>query len=327
VVGRERSLRPADAPAEPVPDEEIVLRSAEDTGTAAGEWFTLKPDAEMAGDQGGDDAQSLVFETAVLAAPLSLVGFPVLRVRLAPATAAGILAARLVDVHPGGEATRVSFGVLNLAHRNGSETPQPLVPGADVDVTLVLDACGYRFGVGHRVRLSLSTAYWPTVLPLPDAGALLLRPGTLVLDLPLLPAGAVEIEVPEPADPDVLPPSIVHQRGGSERRVTRDPLRGVTTVRKHEDTGLTERPGTGLSTRQVCEETWTIRPDDPLSLEGDARWTTEMQREGWAVRTLARATLTASATEWILLAEVTAFEGDAEVHRKTWARRIKRDAM
>ena len=48
------------------PDHNVYLRSPLDTGTTSGEWFTLKPDAEMAVDQRLDDAGSLTFETAPL---------------------------------------------------------------------------------------------------------------------------------------------------------------------------------------------------------------------------------------------------------------------
>ncbi len=44
--------RPAEAPGE------IRLECPQDTGTTAGEWFTLKPDAEIAGDQRYDDGAS-----------------------------------------------------------------------------------------------------------------------------------------------------------------------------------------------------------------------------------------------------------------------------
>jgi predicted acyl esterase len=50
-------------------DHNVYLKSPLDTGTASGEWFTLKPDAEMAGDQRIDDAGSLTFETAPLTRP------------------------------------------------------------------------------------------------------------------------------------------------------------------------------------------------------------------------------------------------------------------
>ncbi|MGO8658178.1 CocE/NonD family hydrolase C-terminal non-catalytic domain-containing protein, partial [Rhizobium ruizarguesonis] len=80
----------------------------------------------------------------------------------------GNLCARLVDVHPDGTATRVAFGVVNFTHRDGNADPKPLMPGERVSIRLVLDACGYRFRKGHRIRLSLSTAYWPMILPPPD---------------------------------------------------------------------------------------------------------------------------------------------------------------
>jgi predicted acyl esterase len=69
------------------------------------------------------------------------------------------------------QATRVTFGVLNLAHRDGNADPEPMEPGKKTRSALVLDACGYRFGVGHRIRLSLSTAYWPMILPPPPRSA------------------------------------------------------------------------------------------------------------------------------------------------------------
>ncbi|TIQ37098.1 MAG: hypothetical protein E5X48_06910 [Mesorhizobium sp.] len=34
-------------------------------------------------------------------------------------------------------------------------------PGETVAVEMVLDACGYRFAPGHRLRLPFSSAYWP----------------------------------------------------------------------------------------------------------------------------------------------------------------------
>src|SRR3546814_3714065 len=79
-----------------------------------------------------------------------------------------------------------------------------------VTVTLRLDACGYRLPAGHRLRLSLSNACWPLVLPLPGAAPLTLElSGGAVLTLPLL-AGQRDLDVPEPADPDPLPRYIEH---------------------------------------------------------------------------------------------------------------------
>jgi putative CocE/NonD family hydrolase len=304
----------------------IAICSPQDTGTAAGEFFALKPDAEMAGDQRGDDAGSVVFETDALAEAVEVLGRPVLHIAVSADAPCGMVAARLVDIHPDGSATRVSFGVLNLAHRHGNAAPEAVAPGETMAVRLRLDACGYRFGPGHRIRLALSSVYWPLVLPPPQATTLSLDPGSLCLDLPAL-GEATAIELPEPADPDPLPRYIEHAPAATQRTVERDLSANRTSYRIVEDTGLHEHPDTGLSTRTTRRETWSISPADPLSMTGCASWTAEMRRGDWSVRSDCEARIACTATEWLIEAWVTAHEGDEQIHRMTWSRRIPRDFM
>src|SRR5690606_41265276 len=40
-----------------------------------------------------------------------------------------MVAARLGDLMPNGRVTRLTYGLLNLTHRDSHEHPQPLVPG------------------------------------------------------------------------------------------------------------------------------------------------------------------------------------------------------
>ncbi|WP_377289911.1 CocE/NonD family hydrolase [Rhizobium sp. SG2393] len=297
-----------------------------DTGTASGEYFTLKPDAEMAGDQRGDDAGSLVYETAPLSDAVTVLGMPDLDLVLACTAERANIAVRLVDIHPDGTATRVAFGVLNLAHRNGNETPESLPPGKDVPVRVTLDACGYRFAPGHRIRLAISTSYWPMILPQPENPGLTIDAGWLTLSLPLL--GAHErITVPEPENPNPLPTYIEHAPGRTSRRVERDLTTGLTHYRILEDTGLFEHPGTGLATRDIREETWTIDPADPLSMTGTSTWTCEARRPGWQVKTVATARLACTTTDWLTSADVTAFEGEMQVFEKHFEKVIARDFM
>src|SRR5690606_34513923 len=169
----------------------------------------LKPGGELPGDQRSDDGGSVVFETPPLAEPLELLGFPVLEAMLRCDAPTAVLAARLVDVHPDGAARRISVGVLNLAHRDGNAKPAPMPAGEAVTVTLRLDACGYRIAAGHRLRLSLSNACWPQVLPTPAAAPITLLLSGAAITLPLL-GGHRDIAVPEPANPDPLPRYIEH---------------------------------------------------------------------------------------------------------------------
>ncbi|WP_340117679.1 CocE/NonD family hydrolase [Pelagibius sp. 7325] len=303
-----------------------TIASPPDTGIMGGEYFTLKPGAELPADQRPDDGGSIVFETDILPEPLELLGQAVLTATVSVAAETALLAARLVDVHPDGTATRIALGVLNLAHRGGSENPGPMPPGKGAAVSLALDACGYRLPAGHRLRLSLSNAYWPQVLPTPGAAPVQLQLEGAVLTLPLL-GGHQNIAVPEPGNPDPLPTYIEHTAMATRHAVARDLTAGETRYSILEDTGAFEHPDTGLTTRQVREETWTLPLGDPDRASGECRWTTEMSRCAWSVRTQSVATLQCSAESFAISAEVEAFEGDESIHRKTWRKVIPRELM
>lgn len=309
------------------PAATLTVRSAQDSGTAAGEFFTLKPDAEMAGDQRIDDAGSLVFQTEPLEAPLEILGRPRLTLRIAIDVPLGNIVARLVDVHPDGAATRVSFGVLNLAHRNGNADPLPMRPGIAERIELTLDAAGYRFRPGHRIRLSISTAYWPMILPPPTAVTATIETDESLLSLPVRSAGDDAVDVPAPAHDGLLPTYREVLPAATSRRVERDLSSGLTRYRIHEDTGAAEHPATGLTTRQVRDECWTIDPEDPLSMTGVCSWSAEMARGTWSVRTLSTARLSCAAETWLLEASVRAFEGAELLHAKEWSRAVQRDHM
>ncbi|MFC3058682.1 CocE/NonD family hydrolase [Paenirhodobacter populi] len=305
---------------------EVFLRSPLDTGISSGEWFTLKPDAEMAGDQRIDAGGSLLFETAPLTAEMVCLGMPEVTLRLRCDEDMENIAVRVIDVHPDGMETRASFGVLNLAHRHGNETPVPMPHGESVPVRLRLDAMGYRFAPGHRIKIALSTAYWPLILPSPKAPGVMIDTASLRLFLPLLGAHR-RISIPEPADPDPLPRYRMLSEGQTRRSVNRDLMTGVTEYRIHEDTGLEVHPDSGLQSQEIRDEVWSIAPDDPLSVCGQSRWDIRLQREGWQTRSSTFADLRCTETEWVLTAEVHAFENDREVFSKTFSRRIPRDLV
>ena len=312
------------------PDEraahEAYLRSPLDTGLTQGEFFTLKPDAEMPGDQRPDDAGSLVLETAPLAEPLALLGMPQLRLRLRCDAPTANLAARLVDVHPDGTATRICFGVLNLAYRHDQAAPRPMPAGEMVDAVVTLDACGYRLAAGHRLRLAISTALWPMILPPPTDPGVTLDLAALRLDLPLL--GAHEpAAVPVPADPDPLPRYIEHAPGSSSRKVIHDQTQDRVTMEIVEDTGITENPVVGSRRQEIRRDVWTIGRTDPTSLTGQSEWDCRQSRDGWEVRSLTRVSLACTATDWIVTTEVRAWENGEQVFERQNERRIGRDLI
>lgn len=303
-----------------------LVHSPLDTGTAAGEWFTLAPDAEIAGDQRGDDAGSLVFETLPLGEERVFLGQPEIALTLRSAGPAANLIVRVNDVHPDGAATRVSLGMLNLAHRDGNETPSPVPVDRDLHLRIRLDACGYRLAPGHRLRVALSTACWPMVLPQPEDPVLTLDTASLRLSMPLLGAHR-PVGMPEPANPDPLPHYETLAEGHSHRRVMRDQQTGVTEFVSDSDTGRSRHPGNRLETQELTTVHWSICAGDPLSMQGRSEWVCRMGRGDWQVETRTSLSMRCTADEWVLSARVEAHEGETRVFLRAQEFAIPRDFM
>ena len=141
--------------------------SPQTVGRHAGEWCPFGRGADQAGDQREDDARSLVFETPPLDEPIEILGAPVVTLEVASDRPVANLAVRLCDVHPDGASLRVSYGVLNLTHRDGHDDAVAAGAGAALPGADPAQRCGAVFPAGHRIRLALSTTYWPMIWPAP----------------------------------------------------------------------------------------------------------------------------------------------------------------
>ena len=176
------------------------------------------------------------------------------------------------------------------------------------------------------MRLSLSTSYWPLMLPPPYDAALTIETGSIALAMPKLGA-ADRIEMEEPENPDPLPVYLEQIPSATRRNVTRELSTARTVYRIHEDTGRYEHPGTGLATRQIREEEWSIKAGDPLSMSGEANWVCDMVRDGWFVRTVSSVRMTCTAENWVISAEVKAYDGDKQFFEKLFEKVVPRDMM
>ncbi|HSF95300.1 MAG TPA: CocE/NonD family hydrolase [Thermohalobaculum sp.] len=304
-----------------------VVTSPQNCGTQAGEYFTLKPDGELPGDQNLDDALSAVWQTEPLDEALDILGRPGLRLRVAIDQPQGNLIARLVDVHPDGAANLIARGMLNLCHRNGNAEPEAVVPGDFVDVTLKLDETGYRLAPGHRLRLAISTAYWPLILPSPATVTATIRAGgSSALTLPLL-REAPEAAPPLPDDPDPLPKYPVLEAGHSRRHVERDLQTGRVRYVISEDGGWSENPTHGMRKRETRDETWEIDPADPEGATGHLVFGAERARDGWAAGTRAEIRFSCQSERYQVEATLTAQEDGQEVFARSWSFIVPRDHM
>ncbi|MFH1794487.1 MAG: CocE/NonD family hydrolase [Pseudomonadota bacterium] len=310
--------------AEPIPFARIVA-SPQDCGLATGEYFPFTFGPELPGDQRPDDALSACFDGEILSVALDIVGAPRVEIGFTSDRRQANVCVRLCDVHPDGASELISYGLLNLTHRTSHEFPQPLVPGEPATATVVLDQCAYRVPAGHRLRIAISTAYWPAIWPSPEAASIELVAGTLSLPIrPSTEGGEWRFEEPEAAPAwktEELRPA------ASERRIERDLETGLVTVTVANDFGEARDLEHGLITGSRMSERWTIRPDDPLSARAEIWWEQTLARGGWSVRTEARSSMRSDADSFQLAARLEAWEGAVRIFERDFADTVARQHL
>ncbi len=301
---------------------DLPVATPQHLGMTAGEFFPMQSNAEMAGDQRPDDALSVCFDGAPLDAPLDLLGRAQLCLTVAADRPRAFLVARLCDVAPDGASSRIAHGIVNLCHRAGPDRPAPVVPGEVFALTLDLDQMAYRVAPGHRLRLALSTTYWPFVWPSPEAATVTLRQGHLTLPVHDGKAGEW---TPPPAETARPAPLVTLTSVSAARRIEQDLIRGTVALVVSDDSGATENSDHGLVTGERMDERWDVHPDDPLCATATIRWEQRLSRGDWHVRTVAETRMTGSATHLRMEARLSAYEGDSLVLERTWDDSVPRD--
>jgi len=307
---------------------EVVVASPQTTGVASGEWCAYGlggQTPELPHDQREDDGRSAVFDTIPLAEPLAILGAPVVELELASDVPVANLIVRLNDVAPDGASLRVTYGVLNLTHRDGHTRPRALKPGRKAKIRVQMNDCGHAFAAGHRIRLAVSTAYWPIVFPPPVAPRLTLTLGKSALELPVRAARAEDAAVR--FAPAVTAPEGPYTRLAPVRKVrdvATDLATGLTTYTVTRDEGRIRLEATGVETAFAKEARYVIAADDPQSARHEVDFDLAFGHEGWHPRMRARAAVSATADHFVVEADLQAFDGPARVFSRTWTERIPR---
>jgi len=312
--------------AEPGTENTREICSPQTTGIAGGEFCAIWLGPEAPGDQSVDDDGSLVFDTPLLDDTVEILGAATLDLTVSSDRPQGFLVARLCDVAPDGSSTRVTYGVLNLTHRNGHEYPKALIPGKEYRIRLQLDDVAHAFPKGHRIRLALSNAYWPLLWPSPETGTITVTTGVSHLDLPVHTGDYLPTPRFAPAEGARPEPVEALRHPAHERRVEHDPGTGEMVLHIVDDFGET-RASHGLTTGEIAREAYRIHPDDPLSARVRIHWTETLRRDDWSVRTETRSRMWCDTEHFYLAAEIEAYEGDQLVFNKSWDEPVRRHLM
>ncbi|WP_373352805.1 CocE/NonD family hydrolase [Pseudoroseicyclus sp. CXY001] len=298
-------------------EETIVLDSPLALGTWGGEWCPLDGGGngpEFAGDARADDGMSLCFDTPPLTEPLHVVGVPVLKLRLSFEGERALIVLRLNEVWPDGTSGRVTFAVRRL------QRPDGVAPGESFEVEIPMKGVAHEFSPGHRMRLALSTSYWPMVWPEREKNAITLEPGTMAFHLPGMPPEADHSQ-PEygPAIHACPVPSEVLEPGEISRDILWHLASGevemvVTNRRATWELGGMVMAGDGGHTS-------VVDPRDGSKTRATFKASSRYWREGgWQVRMETRSHVSWKDGKLCLDAHYEAFEGDEKVFSRAWSR-------
>ncbi|NLU73861.1 CocE/NonD family hydrolase [Streptomyces sp. HNM0575] len=325
-LGEHRIGRPGDELDSPP----LSVESPLSVGQFAGKWCSYNAPPDLPYDQREEDGGSLVFESEPLAERCEILGGPVLHATLEVDRPVAMLAVRLSDVAPDGRATRATYGLLNLTHRDGHAEPRPLEPGERRQVSVQLNGVAQAFPEGHRIRVALSTSYWPLAWPPPEPVRLTVHPGESELELPIRSTSEPD-ELPTPlfGEPEGAPPlaTSVVKPGEQRWTVSRDLVGYDSALEVVKDLGVVHMEDIDLEvTRRACERyTWT--GDDFGSVRGEIDWVMGFARGDWNVHATTHTVLTSDVENFYVHATMDAYEDNHRVRSRNWDWTIPRDCV
>lgn len=296
----------------------LTLRSPQHCGLYAGEWCPLDGGGdgpEFQADNRYDDALSLCFDTAVLDAPVAVVGMAQLTLDIAMPEPRALLALRLCEVAPDGTSARVTFGLHRLRR------PEGVAVGERFTLTLPLKGVAYAFSPGHRIRLALSTSYWPMAWPEPGDGGVTLWTETASLRLPGLPSATRE-DLPAFEAPASAAPLPATQRAPGEisRQVIWDAASGET----REETRST-RAEVALGSLVMgggSTQIYTIGPEDGASAVARFTGSQNFAGPGWAAAVETVSEVRREGRDFVLFSELRGREAGEIVFERRWWHRF-----
>jgi uncharacterized protein len=307
-----------------------ICRSQETIGLTKREWFPWNLSIDLPPDQTPDDKRSLTFDTAPLADDIEILGRPVALIRVSSGEPVAKLVIRINEVTPEDKSWSVSYGVLNLTHREGHETPTALEPGRRYDVEVPCYFTAHRFKKGNRIRVAITESIWPMLWPSPRPVTLEITTGASHLSLPIR---------PNETESESMPIAILRDRVRTRVQATSAELKNYTITQTGPDAEgrvmlhkrLRDPPETltDIGTTMSGGSDWymSIKEGDPNSSIWKLEWFSRLKRKGWDTSLRSTLELTSTEAEFRMRESIHALEGDKIVFERRWDHAIKRDLI
>jgi hypothetical protein len=301
------------------------------TGVQGQEWCPYgqgRIAAEGARDQREDDGNSLCFDSAAMAEDLSIAGVARIRLRIASDKPQAQVCVRLTDVAPDGTSAYLTFALLNLTHRESHEFPTPLTPGKFEDVEILFKPVAQVVPKSHKLRVAISSSYWPMAWPSPERTTLTIDPAGCKLDLPVL-----------ASEDGLAPVSFGPPLWAEPGPVTEiEPARQLRTLTTDIPTEFTELSALSDDGRYILEDTGTeitswrrkvygVGRDDPSTCRTTITCFEEFKRPDWHARVDTEIVISCDRDNFYAKGWVKAYERGAIFAERSYEETIPRECM
>ncbi|HXW93730.1 MAG TPA: CocE/NonD family hydrolase [Terriglobales bacterium] len=298
------------------------LKYVPSIGVEAGFWW-----GELLSDVRPVDAFSLVYDSAPLETDVAILGRPRLLLRAAATARLADWFGRLSDLAPDGTVTQITGAGINGAQRDSIADPHDLEPNKTYSIAIDMHLTSWVFPRGHRIRVAVSNALWPMMLPTPYSMTTSLELGGANgsrLVLPVVPVNG------KPA-PRFDPPEPVESRPDIQTRgypwpgtwmSTRDEVNHKTTV---DWRGKSEEEYPWGKETDYESLTYVAEDDHPeiSSVQGDAE--TVLELKGRVLTWKGHLSVTTDAESFYYQYTRELWKDDELVKQKVWKQTIPRD--
>jgi predicted acyl esterase len=306
----------------------VVVKTPLTVGMTAGEWlpwYVAGAAPELAGDQRMDDGQSVCFDSSPLSEGFEFLGSPVAELELATDHPQTQVVIRLCEIFPDNASRLTTYGFLDLAHRDGDTVAAEVRPGRRIKVRVPLFPTGYAFRKGNRIRVAVSTSYWPVIWP------------TAVQPTLTLIAGKCHLELPERRVTSEMPvrelgqataargtPMTALRAPSTRQTLTRDVATEETTLAIEADLGRSRFDDRDIETDTVHRRSFRIRPHDPLSARAEMMWRMSLREGDWEIGTSIESTIFATERTFEIDTKLECSESGRPFHSRVFRSSIPR---
>jgi len=305
-----------------------TIASPVTVGLGAGQWCAYglgKIAPELPLDQRADDAGSLCYDAPPTDGAVHLAGRPIARLRVASDRPLAFVAVRLNAVHRDGTSERLSYGVLNLCHRDGHEVPETLVPGEVYDVVVPMKAIAQTVPSGHRLRVAISTSYWPMIWPSPELATVTVHEDVSCIELPIVAVVATLDDLFESPQDAMTGPVTVIRDGSEIRTILNDLGARRTDFVASRDDGVYVIDDLGTEQSFTRVRSSSIVDGEPAAASASVVCRSTYRRGNWDVRVESDVEMTCDIDTFRVVARLSVYDADDLFAHRDFDRTIPRD--